>query len=541
MIDPWIGASAILLLSFGLRAYPGMLSRFDESRRYVGANDSYTVLTIIDRIRENDHRFPDSYPNYLPRRPIGYPLLMHWTLSFLGEETVDRMLPYWGAIVETVHALVVMGFAHVLVTKTAYGLVVPSLPGTLLPGLVFALAPILVQASHGPGLIFSARPLGSILLTLALLPVLGWLYTGQVWLVVLAVPPLVAVLLTHKFATQAAWFVFASLSAVTASPLPLALLLGATVLATVVTRGYYARVVHSHVAHVRYWTTLQFLPKWGPEPNRALLDVLGGEPIRSVVRDLAPTSYTWFWRNELTYPYAYSPAILLPILVVATRTDFGAALPLLGWLFALVFAHLVVLLPGLRYVGAPGRYFQYAVAPTALLVPYAVYRIDLPLAPEVPVSGPWLVLGLVVAYAALLAAREVRLTARVRTEDESSTDSFGPLREWLVDREPERIVTIPTYLSKHVLPYADHDFLRPRAPDHTGPDRRAQTSETLEFISAPNPDLDRLRDMYDLEYAVFDREYVDEVPVEYEEPDEEPLYADDRFVVYRLRPGGAEA
>jgi len=533
MLAVWI--LGVLLFSFSLRAYPGLLAYFRDDLEYTGANDSYSALNIIESIRNNNHRTPEVYPNFLPHRPIGYPLFMHWLLSFLPPATTERLVAYWGAIVETLHTLVIMLFAYWLIGTTTFGETVPLIPGVLLSGILFAVAPTSVRATNGPGLILSARPLGSFFFTVSLFFLLAWQYSNETGYLFLSALFHCAVLVTHKFATQATWFVLTTLAVIYGDVRFGILFLAVVSLTILLTKGYYLRVLHGHLAYIRYWTMHQFLPQWGPTVNRELLSFWDGQSLSKTVLNLIPDSPRRLWSSDFSAAYMYNPAVVLALLLVLTDGVTTATLPLLAWLFALIFAHLIVLVPVLRYIGEPGRYLQYSLAPVALLGPYALYSVDIgsgfQLGPFGPVSA---LFGLVLAYAVALSLREIRLAGKLKTQTSAGHASSMPLREWLSSKPQSNVLFIPTYESKYLLPYVDHDFLRPRAPDHTSSAKRELMSRTLEYIGSPNPDLSVLADIYDLDMVIFEKEFIAESPVGYSQPEAQPLYEDERFIIYSM-------
>lgn len=525
-----LGIMLILSATFLLRAYPGMNWLRSSNLTYVGQNDSWGFLNIVEGIRDNNNRIPEYYPNLLPRKPLSYPYFMHWLVSFLDEASVQKIRPFWGAIVETIHALVIMLFSYWLIGFSPAWDHIPILPGVILTGFIFAVFPYLLRSGHGPGLVFSPRSLGSLFLSISTLSVFGWQLSNQPIFVIISIVFLPLILYTHKFATQTLWFLYPAIAITTKNIDVVTVYFVSLCIAFGV--GNYKVILHGHLAHLRRWMMLQFLPNWGLAINRHLVKILKDKKFDYLI-NLAPSSYKWFWTSDSTGPYFYIPIIILPLFLLLFEGPTQGTLFLFSWLLCIQFVHTLILIPGLRYVGDPGRYFEYSAPPVALLSVYTIFTLKSPLISEFSLSVAPIIAFLTLLGMSLLSIREVYVSKHIFLNKKKG-ESIENLRKWLENETQKNIMCIPAAECKYFLHSSPHQYVLTRASDHISQSRRQLMSETFEYLTVPTPDFDLHSRKFNLDYLIVNTELLKDIPVDYGLTSISPVFEAGDFEVYDI-------
>jgi len=527
-----VGAAVVVCCTFGLRAIPGFVSDQEHSL------DESFHLYYMDEIREAGHRIPSTYSRMLPTNVAAYPALMHWSLSFLDRRTVERVAHYFGAVVDTVHVVVVMVLSWWLFDAGLLG-TVPPVEGALLAGFVFAVTPRLVIGRPITSRLWlSARPLGALFVTTSAGLFLLWVETGA-WPAFVGAAVLVgATFLASLFSTQVLWFLCPTLALALGSLTPLGLLVTGFAAALALSRGWYLTVLRAHLWHLRYWMRFQFDPEFASPLTNVLVRAARGESVREHLLAARPRSVTDFaktvYMNPVTGLYLQLPFLVFAGIYAATvESPSRIAGALVAWVaFALV-VDLLISLPGLRFLGDADRYAEYVVAPLSAMT-VATYYVDLS-GVTVPVVGtslgpllPWL-LGAAVVYSVALVAFNVYVHTVLSRNSDVPT-----ILSWLQDLPAgQHVLTVPTSMGKQFLSETDHRYVFYMASFVASPEGREEYATYFRSFGRPIRDLATVGDRYDLDYYVFTESALS--GDEYDFSSLSKVFETDEAVVYERR------
>lgn len=391
-------------------------------------NDTWGLLNIARSIRRHRFRLPRIIGNYFnDEKDWDYPPVFPYLLAAMGERTALRVNGYIPAAIDTISCAATGAF---LAWLPFSGLVTvgagwPALPGMdradsamlLLPVLgmlvvIFTPMTCIDSFQH-----LSARPLANLWMILSLMAVFVYSRSGDWRLLVVMLPPVTLIYLTHKFTLQALTFILFGLAVYLRDPCPLAVLGSGLLLAVLFTGGHYLKVLRGHLAFLDFYRRMgarKYPSKYAVDRNR----------LRKLVR-LDATGNPWLY-------------MLVPVLWLGGwPPDMLAFASLI-----MVATYFLVSLNPLLFLGEPERYFEAATFPLAVVIPLFLLG-----------AGwlPWSV------YLALLALSAVRIVREMKGREEQMFDKTRVIEhyvdpEWLQacefmkKRPGERIITIPENL-----------------------------------------------------------------------------------------------
>jgi hypothetical protein len=225
----------IPLLNFILQSYPRLFNR-------LFGVDVWTRLLEIDHIRKNHHKIPREKltGQFIIDGYFDYPPVFPTIMSYLPKE---KLLSIQGFIAPFIDSLQV-----ILVYYVAYFLT-QNLYIALLAQVIYMLTPMIaIENSY-----LTPRSLGYLNFSLATVPLLLYFYQGNIWFYIIGVIFTTLLFLTHRFAIQSFFFIMIFFSFFLNTGVFLQSLVIGFLLALLITRGYYLRVLKGHMFNIYFW------------------------------------------------------------------------------------------------------------------------------------------------------------------------------------------------------------------------------------------------------------------------------------------------
>lgn len=472
--------------------------------------DAYAHMLYVRDIKANGHRIPDHPRQVETSGTYAYPFLLHWLLSFfpLGWlRTIDR---YFSPISDVAFGLLFLALLPLGVGDrwlVLFGLT------------VFLVTPQFLRPDLPNAIGLSSRKPGLLLATASLLAFTTGLNDGSGALLVLALLTGAMVFLSSKFSVQALLLV--SLGLATVSVLALGYVVAAALLAVVLSGGAYLAVARSHVAHLYEYALIKQHKIF--EPVR--LSPLG---IARDVEDLDDV-FRALYNNRLVRPLVNNPfAIAVGVTAVAqVGTDRNLAVPGVYWVWigACVAGFVITSLPYMLFLGKAERYLEYAFLPAVVVLGAGVRTF-----------GPWydILVGCLLASGVGVVAVYVWAYPRFffSASDERRWDE---LTAALGKFEPTTVLVQPFYGARRIAWATDHSVVDFVMNEGTTPNAESDAlcPNTYAILTG---DTEWLAEQYDPELAVFDTGKRGEIEAAdgLSPPATEPLFANDRFEVYRF-------
>ncbi|MFX0196177.1 MAG: hypothetical protein ACFFCW_08645 [Candidatus Hodarchaeota archaeon] len=346
-------ALMILISTFILRCFPRLFFRIAD----IGA-DHWFWKAYIESYHKN-HRFPPIMPQYLLDEHQWYPPIFPLLLAHMPSKIFDKYSYFVAPSIDLLRLGLVMVVAGTFSRNNVYWVVAVS-------GAIYALTPVLISYN----IQLNPRGLGSLLLDgLIVLIVWGYFMDGPnwIWIAVLLLAGLV--LLTHKMTAQLFWFLCIVSGLATMDWRFLALIPASILVALILSKGFYWKVLKAHWDIVTFWNRnwrwLQAHPiKESP---------IYGEPGYETPTKLHRKGWTGVKRH-LTYLIAYNPWPWILFCYAGLNLIGGERNFLTDyvwvWPWAVIialFSLITVFVPSLKCLGSGYLYLYNLAFPVALI------------------------------------------------------------------------------------------------------------------------------------------------------------------------------
>lgn len=398
--------------------------------------DSYTHFYVADtfrrarswRVRLDRFLYDAAVPNHLD-----YPPLFGTLLAFLvgagwpDRRALTRWLP---AILDTASLLTAVVCTY-------------WLQGGMLAPFVAALIWVFSPCTHAQTIALSGRPLGTLLTTITFTALAKCFVIGAPDAALVAVASGALLFLANRLAIQAWGFLTVAFAVVGHSLVPLFLLVGALLVASVVTAGEAWRVHRGHWRHMRRLRHL--MPKKGWHQLARFSGRRSTPPRSRQTRTLLRVV------SFIDLPFVW----VLAAALLGTVTGFLAdpiAWACSLWLGTFVLCGAVIqVVPSFRFIGEGFRYFEFAIVPLALLVARAAVLAG---------PGTRLTMGLAAAVATGVGLTQIQRAIRASFLEGTRRDERAVrLTERLRAQNVDRLLVIPLQYASMLVVEADKAVL----------------------------------------------------------------------------------
>ena len=224
----------IPIISFFFQAYPRFFNR------YFGV-DVWTRLIEIDHIRKAHHKIPGKITKgFIIDGYFDYPLLFPWIFSFFPKKFLLEIQGLISPFFDIIQNLLLFFITYQLTR---------SVPIALVSQLIYTLTPMIAVENSN----LTPRSFGYLNFTLAFYPLFLFTVTHQLTYLVLGFIFTCCLFLSHRFALQSFTLLSIFFSIVDWTPLYLLCLLFGFLVVTVLTKGYYLRVLKGHAYNIYFW------------------------------------------------------------------------------------------------------------------------------------------------------------------------------------------------------------------------------------------------------------------------------------------------
>lgn len=476
--------------------------------------DAIFHLHVIEDTRQNGHRVPEQISQVATKGYFAYPHLLHRVLSYLPQRYVMVVERFFSPLSE-------LAFVGVLLLLVPFGVL--SLEGVVFVTILLVLTPQFVRPDMAHSIGMSARKPGLVLTTLSVLLFLQWHATGQLAFLGAAVLIGAAIFPLSKFSVQALLFIAIGFT-VSTSVVALPYFAAALLLAVLLTRGRYLKVLRVH---------LLFLADFAKNKQYKKLDQSLPSPI-GFVRGLwnadSPMDVMEVVHKSRLRPFLDFPVIVSALLAYGIMAVDGTAISMPpgyhAWIATGLVAMALISLPHLLFLGRPERYFEYVFLPAAVLVARAWPALG----PEYRAA----VVALHVVAAGLIGVYIWGFKNVFFAQDRYR--AFRDVVAEIEDEPPGTLLVHPSRLAKRAAWQSEHTIV-----DTIG--NQASTPEAVEELNRLFPDqyayvtkdVAWLKETYDPDWVIFDLEKVEEHPeAGLDVPDTEPIYSNGTFELYRF-------
>ena len=350
----WLGGgAAVYAISVLLRLWPR------RGLRHCGVDSWFHLHSA--RIIRRTRRLPEVVPEYILGGQWDYPPLFPALLALIPERALLRVERFVSPLVDSVLPAAAFAMA---------GFLTHSIWIAMAAGCVAALNPLSVTQT----ITLTPRPLGALLLSVAVVAAIAYRNTGEMLWLFVAVTMSALVFLAHRMSAQTLVFLFVGLAIALASPVLLLPPLAGMALAWAGSGGFYRRVLAGHLGELAYWRA-HIHERDDAQPLKPIGIASRVEPRR---RHGGPTTQVL---RQLRLPFVLSP-LLLPALLspLAVRTPQWAPFAREMWTWCVIGLGLclaVTLIPQLRFIGHGFRYLSYTVLPASVLFALALTHEEL--------------------------------------------------------------------------------------------------------------------------------------------------------------------
>ena len=331
--------------------------------RYFGV-DGWRHLMVADYIRENKH-YPKWMDKFLIESPSDYPSGLRYLLAAFPKEFIKKYEWLVCPVIDFIHNLFIFGFVYYL----SHSLIL-----AVLAQIIYLSAPLTIMENSN----LSARSLASLLFSLTFVGILLFSIQGGYFLFIYCVVMVCILLLSHRMSVQTLLFTCIFFSIYELNVTYIGIYLLGTLLAVIVSKGFYLKILRGHLAVIEYYKqNMEF---------RYAHEVRGlpkkGESSDDMVFNL--------YQKVLALPFiaifVANPAVVLVFLFITLRVFNGdvvydgmsqalVAKFVLWAIFLLVVGIIVRSFKWAEHLGEGERYIEYVGLPIAVIGSLTVYYL----------------------------------------------------------------------------------------------------------------------------------------------------------------------
>ena len=479
-------------------------------------SDMWYHLYASEEIRKNRFRIPRRLSKFSLDTSFDMPPLVYTILALLPKRLRERDYVF-GPLADSIQSIAVF-LVSLWISGSSYI--------AFLSAFCFALTPALLKADARV-FFLSPRPWAELFASISLLFAVLFYHEHTLALGFLSVLFGSFVLLTSRFGPQAIFFLSLGLTVALLAWEFLLLLCFAFLLAVLLSKGYYLRVLRRHIGHTNFFRTTLV------ERYSGTTQVTGWKDIKLALVE-RKNVINIFARNPIISCLAFTP--LLPLLWVVAVVDFSPLLssPILLTFFVwanVAFAVVVLISTRqLRFLGEAERYQNYAMLPICVIAPIILESIG--------AAVLWFLFSFVLLYSVLLIRKSYSLAFRcfgaTRKEERLSDELFSFLNQI----PSEKILCIPFNVSTEVSYKTHHTTVYWGGYPLTGNFTSEDLEEVFDELPYPKKDIARLCRKFSATLALFSKRSMGEIPLSYYELDGfEKVFENEGFDAYRMKGG----
>lgn len=348
----YLVALIIPCISFLFESYPRFINR------YFGV-DVWSRMLEAEFIRRNNHRIPMQKisSGFILEGYFNYPPVLPWLLSFIPKKTLFHIQGFIAPLFDAIQNILVFVIALQLTGRMEIA---------MLAQVMYATIPLaVVENSY-----LTPRSLGYLNFTVAFYPLFLYSLVPNPLYLVIGFVFTVFCSFTHKFATQSLLFICIFFSIFDRNIFYLVIFFSAQLVAIVLSKGYYLRILEGHIANIYFWVkNYEF---------RFAHQVRGLQKGRKK-RDFVSFIYYLLGTFTPVILLGMNLWILLPIFFLLDAVFHFGFIPnsilmnplffkMAIWaVFCYIFAVMIISIKYFHPIGEGQRYLEMAFVPTAIL------------------------------------------------------------------------------------------------------------------------------------------------------------------------------
>lgn len=347
---------------FGL-IIPAILFLFESYPRLFNKHfgvDVWTRLIEIDHVRKNHHRIPGKIKKgFIIEGYFDYPPLFPILLSLIPKKTLEKIQGFISPFFDSIHCLVIFIIAYQLTNRLDIALVAQ---------LIYLFTPLVILENS----YLTPRSFGYLNFTLALYPLLLYTTSPKIIYLIVGFCFSVLIFLTHRFATQSFLLAVVFFSFIERTFFYTAIFLFAGLCATLVTNGYYLKVLKGHWYNIFFWIKnykYRFANQIKGNAAKTPKDIIG--KMYYILGTFSPLTLigTNIWLLS-AFLFIFMRIYNIDILQIQNPIFYKMSL----WvIFFYLFAIIVLSFKQLIPIGEGQRYVEMATAPIAILSSIAFF------------------------------------------------------------------------------------------------------------------------------------------------------------------------
>ncbi|MBF0344348.1 MAG: hypothetical protein HQL06_08985 [Nitrospirae bacterium] len=512
----------LLVVSFILRILPRFI------RPYAVSTDTYYHFAAAESIRLNSFRIPNKINGYLMDSPYDYPPLFHYLLALFNKETREKLEKYISATLDTFHVALVYVFS-LYFFKYIYTV---EQPGTysLMISVLFLLSPALLSVGTGPRA-YQATPrvLGELLSEVSFIVLFLYWWYGYFFLYVIAVVITAMVMMTSKFSTQVMVFFSVVMCVLLKSILFLLFPVFAILVATLLSGGYYAKVLKGHIGHLRIFRNVTIKKYQTILYKNNLKDILTLP--RDVVFSYKKALKTIFFNNTYIIVLSRNPQIILVVLIIVWLQPIFLITEVRYYLFAWMTASIVCFLATsmrpLMFIGEGDRYLEYGLFPQVFI--FTCFML--------PSKHSITILTALIVYQVLYYTVSVIMFVRMHVDDPLSATYKEELFEFL-RKHGSSLRILPVGMIYELTYRGQCNIFFPSGNFAVNYISEEEYKELYEIYGIPNRNLIGLMNKYNLNAIFVSKKTVADVEnrygIFYDFSNFKTLYENAQYIVYAI-------
>lgn len=413
-------------------------------------SDTWYHLLAAERIRENRFRLPERLRGLCFPGPYDYPPLFHYLLALAPRRAMPIAERLVSPLIDSLYVALVYSLLRRLLIQEG---VPPSdaAARALALSLAFVVSPALLYTGRGPRA-YNANPrvLSELLFAAAMATTLAWFLSGSLLPFAGGAVLVALLLLTSKFGAQVVAFFFPPMAVALGSAALLAVPALGLLLAVLVTRAHYLRVLKGHLGHLALFAQVRARhdsPTGWSSEWREFFGLLRGLVAWRLNR---AGLYRLFFINSIAAVVLRNPQLLvLGAFAWRVPAEGPPARFLWTWTLVSLAVFLVVSVRPLLFLGEAERYVAYSLPAQFALLALAWSAL------------PPLVWHGLLSYSLLLSAGHQAAFVQIHRHAPDRRREIGQLLEFL--RAQSRTLRIlPVAESPHKLAYASsHEIFYP--------------------------------------------------------------------------------
>lgn len=421
-------------LSYIFQSYPRLFNK------YFGV-DVWSRMIEADYFRKNHHRVPMQKitDGFILEGYLDYPPALPWLLSFIPKNHLFKIQGFIAPLFD-----IIQNYLVFLITLQLTN----NLSAAILSQVIYSTIPLTILENS----YLTPRSLGYLNFTLAFYPLLLFSLVPRIHYFIFGFPFLILLFFTHKFALQSFLFISIFLSLITNNPFYILIFLAGLIVAILISKGYYLRIMRGHIANILFWVKnykYRFSHQVRGLSSSKKKDLVGN--IYTAMGAFPPLSLI------ATNLWVIIPLFLftvlkfhLPIQIPLGQYSLRDPLMLMVYVwiaFFYLFSIFVLTIKPLTPIGEGQRYMEMSLAPTAIISAIAFF---------VFFNSTYKTLTIIL-YASIFIVNLcltlfLQLKGIIQDKNRSMTEDMGELFRYINKLNPApRILCIPHQITTMIL------------------------------------------------------------------------------------------